>query len=225
MDLTLDQRVKLARTRKKVSQEELAKTVGVSRVAVTAWESGDTKSINSKHLHKAASFLEVDANWLATGEGSMALADDGVSAEEFLEVRVLTLKADAGQGYLPGYIEVKGGHAYRRSELAALHVKPEDAFRLMIDNDSMRPTLYHGDWVLVDGGKKEIRSEGVFVFQVRDQIRVKRFRWTTDGSLEIISDNPDKARYPTEIFTAEQADAAQAKILGRVVDKSGTGGL
>ena len=208
-----------------MSQEELAREVGVSRVAVTSWESGDTKSINSKRLHKVAAVLDVDANWLATGEGAMAAADDGVSSDEFLEVPVLTLKAQAGKGYLPGYVEVKGGHAYRKSDLEALGVKPELAFRLKIDNDSMAPTLHHGDWALVNSAAKEIKSERVYVFQVRDEIRVKRFRWATGDRLEIISDNPDKTRFPNEIMTAEIAEQMQAQILGQVIDKSGRGGL
>lgn len=57
----------------RVSQTELAKACGVTRNAVSLWESGETKSLDSAYLFDAARFLGVNPEWLATGKGSRVL--------------------------------------------------------------------------------------------------------------------------------------------------------
>jgi len=68
---TLAERVIKARTARGYSQTELAKAAGVSSQAVNQWESGETKTIKSGPLHRAASFLRVSPDWLLTGRGEM----------------------------------------------------------------------------------------------------------------------------------------------------------
>jgi hypothetical protein len=53
----------------KTNQSELAATVGISQPSIQYL---CTKGKGSKHLTKIANALKVDADWLATGEGSMA---------------------------------------------------------------------------------------------------------------------------------------------------------
>lgn len=53
----------------------LAKACGIRPPSVSDWLSGKTKSIRSEHLHAAARYLGVDAEWLATGKGSRAPAE------------------------------------------------------------------------------------------------------------------------------------------------------
>lgn len=51
----------------KIGVAELAKELGVSYQAVRKVLTGGTKSMNAKNNTKAARFLKVDADWLATG--------------------------------------------------------------------------------------------------------------------------------------------------------------
>lgn len=51
----------------KVGVAELAKELGVSYQAVKKVLTGGTKSLSAKNNAKAARFLKVDADWLATG--------------------------------------------------------------------------------------------------------------------------------------------------------------
>lgn len=68
---TLEERAKKARKQAGYNQTESGKLIGISRAAISQWENGETKSIKSTLLHKAAMVYGVDANWLATGAGSM----------------------------------------------------------------------------------------------------------------------------------------------------------
>jgi transcriptional regulator with XRE-family HTH domain len=54
----------------KRSQLELSIACGVSAPSVNDWLSGKTKSVRSQYLLKAAKFLNVRFEWLATGLGN-----------------------------------------------------------------------------------------------------------------------------------------------------------
>lgn len=187
-------------------------------------EAGDYKE--SKRLNALARALKVNADWLEHGKGPQHLLHTSPvmlvegSDEEFVEVKVLTIKASAGGGYMTDYVAIEGGRAYTRSFFRKHRTKPESCFRVSIINDSMVPTLHPGDEALVNGADSEIRNDAVFAFQVRDEVRIKRFFLQSDGSLRIHSDN---TRYPDETLPKDAAEAF--KVLGRVIDKSGSGGL
>lgn len=60
---------------------------GIKREAVTAWESGATKTISSDVLFDAARTLAVDPEWLATGRGTREPLGTRESAPSYFAVR------------------------------------------------------------------------------------------------------------------------------------------
>lgn len=66
---TIGNRIKLTRKNKfpKMTQQQLAKKVGVSREAVSQWESGDSKTLKHENLMAVSIALECDLKWLMTG--------------------------------------------------------------------------------------------------------------------------------------------------------------
>ena len=222
---TFGQRVREARLEARLTQAALAKAAGMKQPTIAEIEAGDYKE--SKRINALARALKVNPDWLETGKApkhllhvSPVVLVEG-SDDEFVEVRALTLKTAAGGGYVVDYVAVKGGRAYTRDYFRKRGLKPELCFRATVIGDSMEPHLFDGDEVLVNGGEKEILSGRVYAFAVRQEPRVKRFFWQADGTLKIHSDN--EARYPDEILTKEAAESFE--VLGRVVDKSGSGGL
>ncbi len=67
MDKLMGGRIREGRGRH--SQDEIAKLVGVSRAAVSQWESGDTKNLKPANLFKLGRVLGKSAEWLALGRG------------------------------------------------------------------------------------------------------------------------------------------------------------
>jgi hypothetical protein len=55
----------------KPKQADLARACGVASPSVTAWFTGDTKTMKGETLLKAARFLCVRPDWLQTGAGPM----------------------------------------------------------------------------------------------------------------------------------------------------------
>lgn len=54
----------------KITQSGLGKACNVKQPSVNDWLSGRTKRMRGEVLLKAAAYLNVDDNWLATGKGS-----------------------------------------------------------------------------------------------------------------------------------------------------------
>ena len=68
---TIGQRIKQARLVRhpKMTQQQLADVVDVSRPAVTQWETGETRSLEGENLVRVARALEVTMDWLLYGTG------------------------------------------------------------------------------------------------------------------------------------------------------------
>lgn len=69
--MSIGLRIKQARLARKpkVTQQQLADEVGVSRPAVTQWETGETKTLEGENLVRVARALGVSADWLLYGVG------------------------------------------------------------------------------------------------------------------------------------------------------------
>lgn len=81
------QRIRLARRHAGLSQQQLARLVGVQRAAVSQWEAANGKNPNVEHLRALAVVANVQFEWLATGRGTMQLP---------LETRLDTIAAASG---------------------------------------------------------------------------------------------------------------------------------
>lgn len=85
----------------------------------------------------------------------------------------------------------------------------------------MEPTLFNGDTVSINTEDTALIDDAVYAIVVSDQLRIKRLRRTRDGGILIKSDN--STQWPDEFIPPNEADTV--KIIGRVFDKSGRGGL
>ena len=74
--------------------------------------------------------------------------------------------------------------------------------------------------VLIRPADKRIVDDATYAIVVVDQLKVKKLRRRRDSGIDIVSCND---RYAVESVPHEELDTLH--ILGRVIDKSGAGGL
>lgn len=144
--------------------------------------------------------------------------------EEFVVIPVFDLKAACGNGYSNHDELVKGGLVFKQSFLLKKNVSLElgQASIIYCDGDSMYPVINDKDVVLVDhkvSSLDDVNSGRIYVFLANGELRIKRIFKNVNGSLRIVSDNPDKQTFPDEIIQPQEIEFIQ--IRGRVVWKAG----
>lgn len=214
-----------------LTQVELAKIAGVSQPSVANWINGRTSSIRAEAAFSICKKIPVMYDWLLAGVGeplptgkSVVPIDIETSTDEYVKIPVYKIECSAGNGRenQPTYTadDEAEPKSYRLSWLHKHHLKQEHLKVFEVVGDSMSPFLYPGDTVTVDTSFKDILNSRVYVFTYRGEWRVKRLRKMLDGGLTVISDNQS---WPPEIIPASETE--HVFIVGRVVDRSGSGGL
>lgn len=221
---TIGTRIRNARRDANISQEELARRVGVSQGAIGHLESGRTR--NTHLLVRIASTLGVSAEWLETGtepvNKTVASENELLQVptdDEFALVPQLDIAAACGEGTFVDHIVVKGGLAFKRSSLRDFGV-PEYAARIIYSSGgSMAPTIQDGRVVLINTADREPRDGKVFAICKPDsELVLKRLVWDYHPSIGaqvwiMRSDNPDKNEHPDKILPPDD----RTMIVGRAV--------
>lgn len=135
-----------------------------------------------------------------------------LGGQEFVTVARWDARMSAGPGaMLDAHAEPLGYAVFERQWLAAVtRAAPASLALLQVDGDSMEPTLYDRDWVLVDRSQTRLDREGVYAIAIGEHIWVKRISLNfRERLIKIISDN---TRYPVE-----QAEEEDLNVIGRIV--------
>lgn len=228
---TLSERIAWLMQHFNVSQTELAKIAKISQPSVANWINGRTQKIRSEPALLICSRLKVKPTWLISGIGDPIAGGEPVSEfdrenfneddDRFVPIKSLKIRCSAGAGQEPTYEDVTDENAlcYKRSWLQKNGFKAEKLVRLDVHGDSMEPTLYDGDHITVNLADTFIRSGHVYAFTYAGEYRVKRLERLMDGTVVVKSDNLDYRE--EEISGGDE----MFRVIGRVVDKSGNGGL
>lgn len=204
---TLGERIAQARLAKGLTQLQLAEKLGVSRVAVTQWET-DTHSPVAR-LDQLAKELGIAFDWLRTGNGpmraappqdaSLGLADQDMSKARPInypdnKTRDLPVVGTA-MGGPNGYFEMQGSiieHVWRPPHLTAV----THAFALYVAGHSMSPRYDEGELIYCRPGKHP-RPGNYVVIEMHQEsdgapimATIGRYKRQAGGGIEIEKLNP-----------------------------------
>lgn len=234
---TLGERVGTRLKELKMTQAELSRLTGLTRSAVSAWLTKDIKTVKAETLLETARALKVHPMWLANGTGPkeldeeflgqpIAAIDEGPADtdKDYIVIPEYQLSFSAGAGAVAESENPDGvPAAYKISWLQSIGLKPKNARRFRVRGDSMEPTLFHDDRILVDISQnlpEHIQDGAVYAVRYGESLKVKRLHRRIDGRIVLVSDNP---AYSEEVISPEYAD--DFAIIGRVLERSGTRGL
>ncbi|MBU9549919.1 helix-turn-helix domain-containing protein [Burkholderia multivorans] len=145
--------------------------------------------------------------------------EDELPHDEYVLVPRLAVKASAGNGKLVWQVDEKGQRqAFRKAWLERLGMKPEYAATIVADGMSMAPRIEDGDSLVVNYKEHTITSGKVYVFTFAYELFIKRLYRGVDA-VRVVSDNPDKSRYPDWEIPAERLH--DLTVIARVVAVSG----
>lgn len=220
--MDLGSRLKQLRKEKKLTKAEAAAAIGIKYGTYQRYEYGGNPS--KRNIDKLTNFYGCSRAWLLTGEGEPFRVErekyevmegvrdiKGFSAldeETFVFVPQLDGRISAGNGLVPEPA-VKTQIAFRRDWIIRKG-KPENMLLIKVSGDSMEPTLYDGDLVLIDKRRDFLEPQGgIYAIALDDTIMIKRLVADPSRKIRIISDNKN---YPEM-----QADPDQVKINGKVI--------
>ena len=224
-----------------ISENKLAQRTGVPQPTIHRILSGKVKDPRDGTLRPLAAFFGVTVEQLRTqlptaaqvAEApltySAAMTDSAPQFESDLELLIAQVVVRPQPGTpakAPDLVPTRISVPYRLSWLQSAQATPADLFVMKVEGDGMERTLFDGDRIAVNTAQREIVDGKVYVFTTggtEPDVKIKRLYKSTTGQIRVVSDNSDKAQFPDEFFDA--AGASTVHIVGRVVDRFGSGGL
>jgi len=203
---TLGERLKKARKTAGLSQNQIAKQLGVARTTVTMWEN-DANTPDSLTLAKLARTYNVSVDYL------LGLVDN---PQGHLKGEVELPRMDKPQKVVPLLGKVSAGQGVPAEEdiIGYISLEPGEQadFALKVKGHSMHPLLYDGDIVFVR--KQPIARNGqIAVVRINgEEAVIKKFFRLRDG-VKLESENPEYK----PIFIKKDKWDAECEVIGVVV--------
>lgn len=188
----LGERIKLVRKKAGITQGELARRLGIAYPTLNKYERGHRKP-DSSILQKIVHALECDPGWLLTGEG---------------------YGNESGPPQItrtPVFCKAPEDFPKQVSEEACDYISlpdvPAEACAFIVNDDSMSPAIYSGDYAIFVHGETITGSDVIVVNDEWGKSILRRYH-IKDRKTFLVSENPE---YP--ILSIEN----NYKIIGKVI--------
>ncbi|BCD61726.1 repressor LexA [Nitratiruptor phage NrS-5] len=222
--------IRRAREKKGLSQEELAKILGVSRVAITNYEL-EKNPPTYENVKKLSEILDIPEQFLFDKSKTLdiikkAIQDKDPDALSFLksqypaisetiEVPLLNHEVSAGHGIEPFETEVIDTLLIDKEKLLPEY-PPERLKGLKVRGNSMEPYVKNGDIVIMyrfNWDEPLEKIDDIYVINYDNQLMVKQIQFVGGSKIRIVSINPT---YPPIELDMDDNQVFFA-ILGKVV--------
>lgn len=198
------ERLKELRERKGLSQEQLAKIIGVDRTTIVKYETGASRP--TRYLKKIAEYFNVSIDELLDRK-----VPKSGSFPDAMDVIKIPLLGRVVAGNPQEAIQKSDEFIYIPS---MNHRRSEDYFALRVHGESMEPNLMDGDVAIVRI-QPDIESGQIAVVLIDNQdSTVKRVIISPDG-ITLVADNP--AVFKPIFYSNDECVSKPVRILGRVV--------
>ncbi|WP_298957387.1 LexA family transcriptional regulator [uncultured Campylobacter sp.] len=224
--MDLAQKIKLLRSERSWTQEELAKRSGVSIQSIKRYETGIGENITTSNLEKIAKVFNVKKSYfLNDDESSLVVRKSFVSpanlkksqkeqiAEDQIFIRKLSSAVGAGES-----VDIEGVEVYDTDVLVPfsrmlfnLPVNEHNIRCLKVVGYSMIPMLYPDSWVIARMGPS-FDGDGLYIIDFGGNFMVKLLQKHPNGTLFVNSVNQEYRSY--EIGPN---DEIRVQIVGKVL--------
>lgn len=226
---TIGDRIRRVRKELKLTQQQVASSIGVSPTSIVFWERNETTPKGS-NLIALCKKLRVDPQWLQSGKGeqqvptgnaeilgnmqtwdSQTPLGDGEVAIPFLS----EVKLSAGNGFAN---DLESDYGFRlrfaKSTLRRYNVVPENAVCVAVQGDSMEPVLPNGSTVGINCGDKNLVDGKIFAINHNGELFIKKLYRLPGNGLRVYSFNEQE--YPPREYNELQVREQKITIVGRV---------
>jgi len=220
MESLLKRRVAQRLEKLKINQFEAARRAGLERNFVSDILAGRKKSIRGDNLSRLAKALQCPPEYFLIE--NYELIDDDLMYDDLPQPDLRTetvlipeydVRLSAGGGYLVNDENIKDVWNFsRRYVTEFLRLTPDTLMVAEVEGDSMFPTLWSGDKVMIDRSETNPAKPGIYAIWDSDATVVKRIERVPASDppqIVLISDNKNHNQYTVL--------AELVSIIGRVV--------
>lgn len=175
------------------------------------------KRYNLPSLEKLAEVLDLEL-YFGPPRDLTPPPEVDVDGSRFATVARHDASASASGGFV-NFDEAPIDHlAFSNTWLTQNGIQPGASVLINARGQSMEPSIYDGDLVMIDRRKREVRNGRIYVYNdPADGTRVKRLEVVPGHAIIVRSDNPDQKEFPPEYHTGDAMNAIAQNIIGEVV--------
>ena len=214
-DRTLADRLRSRARQLGLSPARIAELAGVNGSFVRDILRGRSLNPGPARLDRVAEVLNVSREWLLHGVGEIEGATPVIEDpdETFVGIQHIGARVTMGEGRMADGAPGPGrDYRFRRGWIREeLRASPSQLRIMVVEGDSMAPTLRDGDTVMIDLTRTSPNPPGIFVLHDGGGLvakRVENIPGCDPPRVRILSDNP--------LYAPHEAPAAGIRILGRV---------
>ena len=169
----------------------------------------------SKYLVQLAEVLKTTPNALLYGDKNKSKEIDLENNPDYPTIKKVRLKVSAGiTGFtIDSYEPDTTLQAFKAEWFTKNGFVPSKMLALIVSGESMEPTLYDGDTVVINTADTNLKDGEVFVFNLDGEVVIKR-AVKDSGQWWLDSDNKNNTR-----FTRKACPDGICIPIGRVVQK------
>ncbi|ARW81566.1 LexA family protein [Aeromonas salmonicida] len=219
---TINDRISARRRAQKMSQDELAKRIGITRVSISKWESGLNQP-KGRYLNDLAEALGVTVDWLLTGSGDTPELAEEQPIPGYHNVEPAVMLPGKR---IPILSYVQAGNWREMCEqattfdgnveyvTASVDIGP-CGFGLWLRGDSMLPQFKEGDLIIVDPDEAPQPGDYVVAKNGCNEATFKKYRprGIDENGQEVFELVPLNDDYPTM-----HSDRQHIQIIGVMVE-------
>lgn len=197
---------------KRLGTTAVARAAGMKPQTIDSWLNNSAASMKQENHEKVVKAVaELLSDGGENGPDEMPKVVQ-LGNEHFYPVPVYDIRAAAGAGALAEDTEPASYQVFRAGFVERLTGSPLDALSVIeVTGDSMEPTMYGGDQVLVDRSIRSVTHDGIYILRLDDAVIVKRCaKDYATKAIQIISDNE---KYPMQTVKSSERLA----VIGRVI--------
>lgn len=208
--MNIGERIKLSRSRLKMTQQQLGDRIGANKASISQWENG-VYTPDAKNLSALAKALSVSVFWLMDGKGDPAGQNLEIAPPDIHRIPVISY-VQAGVWTETSEIrEYDGNLVYITTDLEL----GERAFAIELKGHSMEPEFVEGDIVLIDPDEHPHPGDFVVAKNGEEAATFKKYRPRGIGEdgqevFELVPLNDD--------FPTMRSDRQHIHIIGTMVE-------
>lgn len=208
-------KIKILRESLNKTQPDFSEITGISLSTLKKVEGGFSNvgiSVIDKII--ATPLLKDHILWLMTGSENLNIEPEVKQKTGHINLPFYEVKASAGDGTLVESEEQTHLISFEPEWLnKEIGVNPNDVFLMLVEGDSMYPTLKNGAMIMVNRNLNGL-SDGIYVMRHDHNLLVKRLQLLPDGIIKVKSDN--NMYEPWEI-NKKHLNGTDIELIGRVV--------